>query len=269
MLECVINVSEGRDKSAIATLSQACGTDLLDVHTDPHHNRSVFTLVGTQAPRRLANTAVQLLDIARHVGVHPRIGVVDVVPYVPLVGSTMSDAIVARDAFATWMATELGVPCFTYGSERTLPAIRRDAFVAIAPDFGPSAPHPTAGACAVGARDVLIAYNVWVDAPDLQTVRAVAAAVRSSDVRTLGLLVGDRFQVSCNLVAPGVIGPPTVVERVVEHGGPLGVRVTGCELVGLLPQSILDGVSSSDRERLDLGGNRTIESRLLRRARLT
>ncbi len=265
MLECVVNVSEGRDTGVLAGLAAACGADLLDVHTDGHHNRSVFTLVGTTAPRRLTVAAVGALDLGSHEGVHPRIGVVDVVPFVPLDGSTIADAVVARDAFADWAAARLGLPCFRYGAERSLPTIRREAFTTLGPDTGPTAPHPTAGACAVGARGALVAYNVWVTAPELAAVRRVATAVRSPTVRTLGLAVGDRFQVSCNLIAPERSGPAEVTAAVAAAGGAHDVSVRGCELVGLLPRAVLERIDPAERARLDVAEDRTIEARLARR----
>lgn len=262
VLECVVNVSEGRDAQVLARLGAACGTALLDVHADPHHNRSVFTLVGTDAPRRLAAQAVGLLDIGTHTGVHPRIGVVDVVPFVPLEGAVMADAALARDEFGRWAADELGLPCFRYGPERSLPRIRRDAFTTLDPDWGPMTPHPTAGACAVGARDLLIAYNVWVTGPGLTEVRRVAAAVRGPTVRTLGLAVGERFQVSCNLIAPDVTGPDAVVDAVARVGPAHGVAVEGCELVGLLPAPVLERIDPTRWDALGLAADRTIQARL-------
>src|SRR5256885_987430 len=116
MLECVVNVSEGRDQGTLDELAAACGSDLLDRHVDPDHHRSVFTLVGEEAPRALAAGAGARLDLRTHTGVHPRLGVVDVVPFVPLAGAGLHDAVVARDAFARWAGTELAVPCFLYGS---------------------------------------------------------------------------------------------------------------------------------------------------------
>ncbi len=265
VLECVVNVSEGRDSETLDAFAAACGADLLDVHADPFHHRSVFTLVGVRAPRLLAAAALARLDLADHRGVHPRIGVVDVVPFVPLADATMADAIAARDAFAAWAAHELGVPCFSYGPERSLPEVRRGAFASLRPDYGPPQPHPSAGACAVGAREVLVAYNVRVTAPDLGAVRRVATAVRSPQVRTLGLEVGPSFQVSCNLVAPEVVGPAAVTAAVAAAGGDHGVRVVGCELVGLVPASVLDAIDPADWSGLDLSVDQTIEGRLRRR----
>lgn len=259
VLECVVNVAEGRDDERLAKLAGSCGSELLDLHRDPHHHRSVFTLLGESAPRRLAECAVRLLDLRDHDGVHPRIGVVDVVPFVALGSTPPAEALTARDRFCEWAAETLALPCFRYGPERSLPEVRRDAFVTLAPDCGPAQPHPTAGACAVGVRPPLIAYNVWVTAPDLATVRRVATAIRRPGLRTLGLKVGDRFQVSCNLIAPDEIGPAEIVALVAEAGG---VVVEGCELVGLMPEAVLDRIDPADWSRLDLAADRTIEARV-------
>lgn len=267
MLECVVNISEGRDTALLDELASACDPDLVDVHRDPHHNRSVFTLVGVDAPRRLATAAIERIDLGTHVGVHPRIGAIDVVPFVPLRGASIDEAIRARDGFCDWAGRELALPCFRYGPERSLPQIRRDAFGDLAPDCGPHVPHPTAGGCAVGARPLLVAYNVWVSAPDLASVGRVARRVRGPSVRTLGLQVGDRFQVSCNLVEPQGFGPVDVVAAVHREGLADGVEVDGTELVGLIPRSVLDQIDPIDWERLDVGPDRTIEARLAQRER--
>jgi glutamate formiminotransferase len=178
VLECVINISEGRDLARVARIAEAAGDAVLDVHSDPHHHRSVLTLVGEHAARAVAGAAVAELDLRTHEGAHPRLGVVDVVPFVALDGSSDDDARAARDAFARWFAEVHGVPCFLYGPERTLPEVRRGAFTLLPPDTGPPAPHPTAGATAVGQRPVLVAYNVWVAGTDLAGARRLAAAVR-------------------------------------------------------------------------------------------
>lgn len=249
MLECVVNVSEGRDAAVLDALRSAAGADLLDVHTDAWHHRSVFTLVGESAPRRLAEAAVAAIDLRAHEGVHPRIGAVDVVPFVPLAGSTMADALAARDRFAGWMAEALAVPCLVYGPERTLPELRREA---VGRDG-----HPSAGLCAVGARDLLVAYNLWLADADLRLARAVAAAVRGAGIRALGLPVGDRVQVSMNLVDPLVVGPADAWDRVAEHA-----EVAGAELVGLVPVAVLEAIPAARWAALDLGPDRTIEARL-------
>jgi len=262
MLECVMNVSEGRDPARLTELVYAAGDDLLDVHTDRHHHRSVLTLVGEQAPRAVATAAVQRLDLSRHEGAHPRLGVVDVVPFVALRGSSPDDALAARDAFATWLADEHGVPCFLYGPERSLPEVRRQAFGELVPDRGPATPHPTAGATAVGARPVLVAYNLWLTTPDLGLARQVAAAVRAPGLRALGLAVGSRVQVSMNLVDPMHLGPAEAYDLVVQAVTTAGGTVAGAELVGLLPKAVLTAIDRSRWSALDLDPARTIEARL-------
>lgn len=251
-----MNISEGARAAVVEALATSCGDDLLDVHRDAHHNRSVFSLVREAAPRRLTAAAVAALDLGRHVGVHPRLGVVDVVPFVPLAGSTMLDALQARDAFARWAADELGLPCFLYGPERTLPDIRRSAWHGLRPDVGPEAPHPTAGAACVGARDLLVAYNVWLAEANLVLAKRIAAAVRSPQLRALGLAVGDRVQVSMNLVDPATLGPAEAYDLVAAHA-----PVAGAELVGLLPREVLDHVPTERWVPLDLDPDRTIEAR--------
>ncbi|MCB0978094.1 MAG: hypothetical protein KDB02_11610 [Acidimicrobiales bacterium] len=260
MLECVVNISEGRDGGMVEAIAATAGVDLLDVHSDPHHNRSVLTLVGEEAPRTVATAAVSMLDLRTHDGVHPRIGVVDVVPFVPLAGSTVADAVAARDRFAAWAAEELDVPSFLYGPERTLPEVRRGAFVDLLPDVGPNTPHSTAGAIAAGARGLLVAFNVWLTEPDLTLARRVAAKIRSARLRTLGLQVGDRVQVSMNLVEPSEVGPAEATDAVAELA-----EVAGCELVGLVPGAVLDRIPSDRWSSLDLSPDRTIEFRLKER----
>jgi glutamate formiminotransferase len=265
VLECVLNVSEGRDQAALRELTGAAGADLLDVHTDPDHHRSVLTLAGTDAVRAVASAAVERIDLRQHHGAHPRLGVVDVVPFVPLGGSTMADALAARTAFATWLASEHGVPCFLYGPERSLPDIRRHAFSEIAPDHGPDHPHPTAGATCVGARPVLVAYNLWIAGLDVAGARDVAAAVRRPGLRSLGLQVGGHVQVSMNLVDPLEVGPAEAYALVQRQLAATGGGITRAELVGLVPRAVLDRVSPSDWARLDLAEEATIEARLAAR----
>ena len=249
----MLNVSEGRDERVLDALAAAAGADLLDVHTDRWHHRSVLTLVGEDAPRRVAAAAVAAIDLRTHTGVHPRIGVADVVPFVPLTGSSMADALAARDRFATWMQDELSVPCLLYGPERTLPELRREA--------AGRAGHPTAGLCAVGARPLLVAYNLWLADAEVALATRVAAAVRGEGIRALGLAVGGRAQVSMNLVTPLEVGPADAWDRVAEHA-----EVVGAELVGLVPEAVLRAAPQHRWEDLDLSPDRTIEARLARRS---
>ena len=263
-LECVINVSEGRNTRLLDAFVEACGDDLLDVHTDPHHNRSVFTLVGELAPRALTLRAVETLDLRTHRGAHPRLGVVDVVPFVALDG-TIGVARSARNDFAAWAAETLGLPCFLYGDERSLPDVRRAAFTTLPPDTGPRSPHPSAGACAVGHRGVLVAYNVWLPGEDLAIAQEIARHIRSADVRALGLQIGDRVQVSMNLVTPARVGPAEAFDQVAALAASHGSSVRGAELVGLVPATVLSRTPPERWEQLDLDPGRTIEARLAER----
>jgi glutamate formiminotransferase len=186
--------------------------------------------------------------------------VVDVVPFVPLGGAPLDDAVAARDRFARWAAATLDLPCFLYGPERSLPEVRRTAFTTLAPDHGPDHPHPTAGACAVGARPLLVAYNLWLAEPDLTRARAIAADLRGPAVRALGLPVGDHVQVSVNLTDPLQVGPAEIYDAVAGR-----VAVARAELVGLLPDAVLRAVDPARWPQLDLGPERTIEARLAAR----
>jgi glutamate formiminotransferase len=208
----------------------------------------------------VAAAAVDALELRTHVGVHPRLGVVDVVPFVPLNGGPLDEAIGARDDFARWAAGELGVPCFIYGPERSLPEVRQRAWTDLIPDHGPSTPHPTAGAMCVGARRELVAYNVVLRDPDLPLARRIASAVRSPHLRALGLAVGDDVQVSMNLVEPGIVGPAQAYDLVARHA-----PIERTELVGLVPAHVLTATSRRRWTELDLGVERTIEWRSDRR----
>lgn len=267
MLECVVNISEGRDREAVAAIAGAAGDALLDVHSDPHHHRSVLTLLGEAAPRAVATAAVERLDLRSHEGVHPRLGVVDVVPFVALAGTDPAAAVAARDRFAAWLATVHGVPCFRYGGERSLPEVRRRAFRDLRPTDGPPTPHPIAGASAVGARPPLVAYNLWLEAADVEVVTRIARAARGPHLRALGLQVGDRLQVSMNLVAPHRLGPADAHDHVARLAEAADARVAGAELVGLVPEAVLAAVPEERWAALDLAPERTIEARVAARRR--
>jgi glutamate formiminotransferase/glutamate formiminotransferase/formiminotetrahydrofolate cyclodeaminase len=267
LLECVVNVSEGRDQAALQRLAVEAGPSLLDVHVDADHHRAVFTLAGAAplvqtAARQLARAVVAGLDIGHHAGVHPRIGALDVVPFVSLEGWPVADgalarAISARDNFARWAGTELGLPCFLYGPQRSLPDVRRHAWADLAPDTGPSHPHLTAGAAAVGARPVLVAYNLWLASDDLAGARAVVTAIRGPRLRALAFPVGGTVQVSCNLIDPWSLGPEAAFDAVASRVG-----VERAELVGLLPRAVLERAPRHRWPELGLDPSTTIETRL-------
>ncbi len=277
IVECVVNVSEGRDDRVLAELAAAAGPALLDLHRDPDHNRSVLTMAGpvdavVPAARAVAATAVARLDLSTHEGAHPRLGVLDVVPFVPYepgrpAPEDLSEVAARRDDFARWLGATLGVPSFLYGPlpggrARTLPDIRRGAFTELVPDFGPARADPRTGATAVGARRVLVAYNVWVSSPEV--ARRVAPLVRGTHVRALGLAVGRRAQVSCNLVDPERHGPARLYDDVAVLAAEAGGSVEGAELVGLVPEVVLAAVPRERWAELGLSHDSTVESALAR-----
>ncbi|HEX4219336.1 MAG TPA: hypothetical protein VHZ02_13245, partial [Acidimicrobiales bacterium] len=248
-VECVVNISEGRDDGVIDAVASVARPALLDVHSDPDHHRSVLTLGGSAEDvatisRAVAREACALIDMRAHRGVHPCLGAADVVPFVALDGP-VDQAVSLRDDFARWAARDLELPCFLYGPEPSLPTVRRQAFRSADPDTGPRTPHHSAGAAAVGARPVLVAYNVWVVGPEdgaasaLTVARQVARTVRGSAVRSLGLPVGRGAQVSCNLIEPHEVGPAQVHDRIARAVTEIGGSVDRAELVGLVPAGVL------------------------------
>ncbi|HUP86170.1 MAG TPA: hypothetical protein VM143_10930 [Acidimicrobiales bacterium] len=256
MLECVINISEGRRLDVVAAVGAAAGDHLLDVHTDSHHHRSVLTLAGPEvepAAFAVVAEAIARIDLRDHDGVHPRLGAADVVPFVPLDRSTIDDAVGARDRLSERITTELDVPCTRYGPERSLPDVRRHATTEVEG-------HPSAGICCVGARPVLVAYNLWLrDGARLDDARRIANEVRRPTLRTLGLQVGDAVQVSCNLIDPWTTGPDAAFDAVAARA-----VVARAELVGLVPARVLHAIAPSRWSQLDLSPSTTIEARLSR-----
>jgi glutamate formiminotransferase len=269
VFECVINVSEGRDLALLDELSSSVSSSLRDRHSDEFHNRSVFTLVNdpdvlVDDVRSLIGAAFARLDLATHQGVHPRFGVVDVVPFVALDTDQSDVALSMRDDTARWIATTFDVPCFLYGQVkgklRTLPEVRLGAFRSLPPDVGPDAPSPKLGAVAVGARPVLVAWNLWLSGVTLNGAKVIAATIRRPEVRALGFEVGDLVQVSCNLVEPMKVGPSFVYDQVASLVPPGGV-IQRAELVGLIPAAVLDCEDPTRWAMLGLSDHQTIEYR--------
>ena len=254
MLECVINISEGRRLDVIAAVGAAAGDHLLDVHTDAQHHRSVLTLAGPDAEDAafaVVTEACDRIDLRDHDGVHPRLGAADVVPFVPLGEATLDDAVAARDRVSRRITDELSVPCVRYGPERTLPDVRRKAATEVEA-------HATAGICCVGARPVLVAYNLWLrPGSTLDDARRIANEIRRPTLRTLGLQVGEAVQVSCNLIDPSTTGPDVAFDAVAARA-----PVARAELVGLVPASVLEAIPEGRWLQLDLSWSRTIEARL-------
>jgi glutamate formiminotransferase / 5-formyltetrahydrofolate cyclo-ligase len=281
VLECVPNVSEGRDDVVLDVLADACGPSLLDRHEDRDHHRSVFTLAGPgirdaeTAVASLARAVAERLDLTDHEGAHPRFGMLDVVPFCAL-DEAHEVAAAAAVAFAEWAVDELGVPVFLYDDadplRRSLPETRAEAFTKRAPDLGPSHPHPELGAVAVGARPPLVAVNCWLDTDDLLVAREIARQVREVDgglagVRALGLALESEgvVQVSMNLVDLPVTGLEpacTEVRRLAERDD---FSVTKVEIVGLVPEAELERCSPDFRSWAALTPDVTIEGRLAKR----
>jgi glutamate formiminotransferase len=284
VLECVPNVSEGRRRDVIERIAAACATCVLDAHVDADHNRSVFTLAADRADkiepcvRQFAQAVVRNANESWHDGVHPRVGALDVVPFVaiPATSEERARAVRAAHDFARWFAGAFDAPAFLYGDAdpegRSLPSLRRDAFVRRPPDFGPAEPHPELGATAVGARPVLVAVNCELDRDDLELARRIAHAVRERGgglrgVRALGFELASRrrAQVSMNLTvleATGIEAACTEVRRLARDAGADVARV---ELVGLLPRAELERCSDEFRRWAGLSDDQTIEGRLAAR----
>jgi glutamate formiminotransferase / 5-formyltetrahydrofolate cyclo-ligase len=287
-LEAVPNVSEGRDAAAIASLADAFSSRarLLDVHSDEDHHRSVFTLVGDEGlvDSLLAgiSRARELIDLARHDGVHPRVGAADVVPLVPVVPEDMERAKQAALTVARRVGEELELPVFLYGA---VGGGRRPAFFRVGgpealqrrvddgelrPDFGPPRLDARAGAVLVGARAPLVAFNVELATDEVEVARAVAAVVREAGggfpgVRALGLELprSGRVQVSMNVEDWRAAPLHEVVARVEAESLARGVEVAGGELVGLLPAGAALSAAAPALHLRELGADRVLELRLL------
>ena len=272
ILECVPNVSEGRDQRVLDRLADAirgvAGVRLADIHSDPDHHRSVFTFLGEPdaveaAALVLAAAVFRNVDMRRHHGVHRRIGALDVVPFVPLRDMTMEEAAARARAVGERLARIHGLPVYFYGAaattpaRRALPAIRageyeglpaRLADPAWRPDAGPARFDPEKGATAVGARDILVAYNVWLDSADVDAARAIARAIRESSgglpkLQAMGLPLARQHlvQVSMNLLDYRVTSLARAFDAVQSEADRRGIAVNRGELVGLAPHAAFGG----------------------------
>ena len=270
LIECIPNVSEGRRPEIVAAMADAirrvAGVRLLDFSSDASHNRSVFTLAGDaagleQAVLALVERAVADLDLRTHHGEHPRMGAVDVVPFVPIDGATMADCVALAKKTGAAIADRFHVPVYLYEEASANPArknledIRRGEFEGLAakmatagwaPDYGPAAPHPTAGAMVVGARMALIAYNINLATNRLDVAKKIAAAIRHSSggfryVKAAGFMLADRgiVQVSMNLTNYEKTPIARVFETVKREAARHGVAILESEIVGLVPSAAL------------------------------
>ena len=288
MLEAVPNVSEGRRSAVIATIERAFARDarVLDVHTDTDHHRSVYTLVADPAALADAllagiSAAVALVDLRSHSGVHPRVGVVDVVPIVPFPNDDMELAATTARSVSGRIGAELGLPVFHYGE---LGGGRRPAFFRagglealqrrvelgeLVPDAGPRRVDPRSGAVLVGARRPLIAYNLILETDDVVIAREIARVVRESGggmpgVQAIGLLLpsSGRVQVSMNVVDIERAPLHAVVERVRTEAATRGIAVTEGELVGLVPESVFRAALEAGVEVPGIDESRVLERAL-------
>jgi glutamate formiminotransferase len=293
IIECVPNISEGRRTDLIAAIADALrgtpGLRVLDVQSDAVHNRSVFTLAGDQGALKagvltLFARAIAAIDLRQHEGEHPRLGAVDVVPFIPIEGATMADCVaLARDVAAA-AAERHALPVYLYEDAASSPArrnledIRRGEFEGLgakmatagwSPDFGPSTPHASAGASVIGARMPLIAYNVNLDTDRLDVAKRIATAIRMSSggfrfVKAMGIPLESRgiVQVSMNLTNFEKTPIFRVFETVKREAERYGVRVLESEIVGLVPAAALAQAAEYYLQLEGFSGSQVLETRL-------
>lgn len=301
LIECVPNFSEGRRSEVLRQIVDAIagveGVAVLDHSADAVHNRSVVTFAGaadavSKAAEEGVRAALELIDLRGHTGAHPRIGAVDVVPFVPLDTTPMSEAVDVARAFAERIATRFEIPVYLYGEaavrpdRRRLADVRRGQYEALrtaigsdpkrTPDFGPPRLHPTGGAVAVGARRPLIAFNINLRTDDLEVARRIARAIRESSggmpaVQAMGVLLeeadGRRVaQVSTNLLDWERTGLAAVVREVRRLAVEAGTEVDRYELIGLAPAGALLELASEAQAlgMADIGADKALETRLAR-----
>jgi glutamate formiminotransferase len=293
VLESVPNVSEGRDRRVLARLADAVagvpGARLADIHTDPDHHRSVFTILGGPGPvvaavLALADAVFASVDMRVHRGVHRRIGALDVVPFVPLSGLAMADAVACAHEVGRALAERHAVPVYFYGAAATNPArralhrVRAGEYEGLAarlvdaawlPDAGPARFDPLKGATAVGARDVLVAYNVWLDTGDLAVARDIARAVRESSgglpaLQAIGVPLAQHglVQVSMNLLDYRVTSLARAFDAVSVEARRHGVGIERGELVGLAPRAAFAGRAPESVGLPDMTPERYLETHL-------
>lgn len=293
LVECVPNVSEGRNKESIEAMAAAIrsvpGVRLLDVQSDPDHHRTVFTFVGepegvAEAVLALFAAALPRIDLRVHRGEHPRMGAVDVVPFVPVRGVSMKDCVELARTVGQKVWEKFRVPVYLYGEAATKPEradlseIRKGEFEGFfekikdpqwAPDFGEPVVHPTAGVTAIGAREFLIAFNVNLGTSDIRVAKEIAKAVRFSSgglryVKALGMELRERgiVQVSMNLTNFRKTPLPRVLELVRREAQRFGVPVVGTEIVGLIPEAALVQVAEYYLQLEGFSINQILERRI-------
>jgi glutamate formiminotransferase len=291
VLEAVPNFSEGRDLPKVRALVDvigAEGVDVLDWSADADHHRSVVTYIGDPplveaASLAAARFALEQFDLREHEGVHPRVGALDVLPFVPLSGTSMEDAIASARRVGSGIG-RMGVPVFYYGMAsdppgRRLSELRRGGFEALRDGFAagvwadepPAArrPHPSAGVTCVGARNVLLAWNVYVEGIDLADARAIAAKIRETGggfpgLRALGLPLPtrERVQISMNLEDPARTSPLEVFEAIERETTQRGGRVVETEVIGMAPDALVYPGAVNRLLLADLGPARVLSRRV-------
>ena len=295
MIECVPNVSEGRRSDVVADIVDAVrrvtGARLLDASSDASHNRSVITMVGEAAPLKAAvlaifEAALASIDLRMHTGEHPRLGAVDVVPFVPIDGVTMEQCVALAKDTAQTVAERFWIPVYLYEDasvsplRKNLEDIRRGEFEGLAakmagegwaPDYGPSSPHPTAGATVVGARMPLIAYNINLNTDRLDVAKKIAAAIRHSSggfryVKAAGFKLEDRgiVQVSMNLTNYEKTPIFRVFETVKREAERYGVSILESEIVGLIPSAALNATAEYYLQIATFSPDQILENKLRR-----
>lgn len=286
LIECVPNFSEGRDAVVVESIQHAIasvpGVFVLRAEFDPDHNRSVMTFAGSppavaEAAYRGIAAAVQRIDLLRHSGVHPRMGAADVVPFVPVEQATLSECVAIAHALGERVWSELGVPVYFYAaaalsSERApLESVRRGGFdrPALAPDLGGPVLHPSAGACIIGARKFLIAFNVNLDTSDLRIAQAIARKIRASSgglpfLKAIGVPLASRglVQVSMNLTDFERTGLDEALAAVESEAARHGVRVAETEIIGLVPKRAIETAAARDARWQDFDPSLILENRL-------
>lgn len=294
LVECVPNFSEGRRREVVdqilAAIASVPGVTLLDSEMDPDHNRSVLTFAGEPEPVmeaafRAVKKASALIDLNQHSGQHPRMGAADVVPFVPVEHVTLDDCAEMARQVGRRLGEELAIPVFLYEAAASSPArasladVRRGEFEGLRdaigrdparrPDFGPEKIHPTAGATAVGARRFLVAFNANLNTSDVRVAKAVAAAIREQsgglrNVRALGFSIegGRRAQVSMNLVNVEATPIHRVLALVRDEAARHGAAISGCEVVGLVPESALVGAAEHALQLEGFQRDQVLEQRL-------
>ena len=293
IIECVPNISEGRRADVVAGIVDAVrrvpGARLLDYSSDASHNRSVITMAGDAASLKAAvlalfEASVAAIDLRAHTGEHPRMGAVDVVPFVPIEGVTMEECVALAKDTGRSVAERFAVPVYLYEEassnplRKNLEDIRRGEFEGLAakmssdawaPDFGPRTPHPSAGASVIGARMPLIAYNINLNTDRLDVAKKIAAAVRFSSggfrfVKAMGVTLADRHivQVSMNLTNYEKTPILRVFEAVKREAERYGVSVLESEIVGLVPAAALVDVAMTTLQLADFKKNQVLETRL-------